>query len=71
MLAHRRCAIGELLDHGKALGQIRKDVNNDIVADLLYGAYAARLITGHGALDRKFAEQLVAHMRGGIETRKG
>ncbi len=69
MLSQRRVALGKLLDHGKAMGQIRPDINNEIVADLVYGAFATRIITDHGRLDRIFAEQIIATLRGGIEAK--
>jgi AcrR family transcriptional regulator len=62
-LAGRRRTLAEVLEHGKAIGQIRRDLDNEIVADILYGAYSARLITGHAPLDRAFAEKLIETLR--------
>jgi hypothetical protein len=67
-LAGRRKTLSEVLDHGKAIGQIRRDIENEIVADLLYGAFSARLITGHAPLDRVFAERLIATLRPALEV---
>lgn len=62
-LAGRRKSMFEVFEHGKATGQIRKDLDNDLFGDLIYGAFSARLMTGHAPIDRTFAEQLVGALR--------
>ena len=65
-LARRRNVVHTLISHGKALGQIRHDLDSEIAADLLYGAFSSRLITGHAPLDRQFAEIVVATLKAGF-----
>jgi len=62
-LAGRRKAMFEVFEHGKAIGQMRRDLDNDLFADMIYGAFSARLMTGHAPIDRAFAEQLVNALR--------
>jgi AcrR family transcriptional regulator len=44
----------------KQRGQIRADVDDDIVLDLIFAPLWIRLLVGHGALDDSLAEKLVA-----------
>jgi hypothetical protein len=62
-LAGRRKSMVEVFEHGKTVGQIRRDLDNELFADLFYGAFSARMMTGHAPIDRAFAEQLVAALR--------
>lgn len=62
-LASRRKTMFEVFEHGKAIGQVRRDLDNELFADLIYGAFSARVMTGHAPIDRTFAEQLVGALR--------
>jgi AcrR family transcriptional regulator len=70
-LAKRREAIAAILRHGQVMGQIRVDIDLVVACDLIYGAFSARLIHNAYPLDAAFAAAIVAHLRGGFETRRG
>ena len=60
----RRALMRQALDHGVALGQIRRDADLDLVLDVIYGAFWYRLLSGTSApLDQAFAEALVEVVR--------
>jgi AcrR family transcriptional regulator len=65
-LQPRREAMKVILRHGQALGQIRRDLDLEVACDLVYGAFAARLIHGALPLDATFARDLVATLRAGF-----
>jgi AcrR family transcriptional regulator len=52
----RRNAAKAVLQRAIALGEIRADVDLDIVVDALYGPIFHRLLLGHARLDAAFAE---------------
>ena len=62
-LANRRKSLFEVFEHGKAIGQVRADLDHELFADLIHGAFTARLMTCHAPIDRAFAEKLVAALR--------
>jgi hypothetical protein len=53
---------------GIARGEIRSDVDGEIVLDLIYGPVVFRLLTGHGVLNDKQAEAIVATVFSGIKA---
>ena len=63
----RREAVFELLKIGQARGEIRADVNFEIVADALYGPLIHRLTTGHAPLDSTFVRGLVKELFRGLK----
>jgi AcrR family transcriptional regulator len=65
-LAKRRAALRAILVHGQSLGQVRGDLDLDVACDLLYGAFAARLINGVLPLDDQFAAAIVATLHQGF-----
>lgn len=62
-LAGRRRSMFEVFEHGKAMGQMRSDLDNELFADIIHGAFSSRMMTGHAPVDRAFAEQLVAALK--------
>ena len=67
--AERRRAITRLvLERAVRRGEVRADVDLDLVIDLLGGATTFRLLQGHAPLNRKFAENLVALVLAGAGT---
>jgi hypothetical protein len=55
----RRRELYEMLDRAAARGELRPDVDYDVVADLLYGPlYSRRFITGQ-TIDLELADQVV------------
>lgn len=60
----RRNLMRQVLDHGIALGQIRRDVDLDLVLDVIYGAFWYRLLSGTSSpLDPAFAASLIELVR--------
>jgi AcrR family transcriptional regulator len=60
----RRNLMRQALDHGVALGQIRRDADLDLVLDVIYGAFWYRLLSGTTApLDPAFAHALIELVR--------
>ena len=60
----RRNLMRQVLDHGIALGQVRRDVDLELVLDVIYGAFWYRLLSGTTApLDSTFASNLVEMVR--------
>jgi AcrR family transcriptional regulator len=60
-VASRRTIFRQLIRHGIALGQMRADVDVEMVIDLLNGAFWYRLLSGaEDEIDDAFAERLVA-----------
>jgi AcrR family transcriptional regulator len=68
-LSKRREAIKVILVHGQKLGQIRPDLDLEVACDLLYGAFAARLINGVLPLDTAFAAGIIETLRPGFSVR--
>lgn len=58
----RRTAGKALLTIGKARGEIRPDIDDDILLDFVFGAIWYRLLLGHAPLDRAFAKRLLRSM---------
>ena len=50
-------------------GELRRDIDIDLVIDALGGATTFRLLQGHAPLSRKFAESLVDLVLRGIRRR--
>lgn len=60
----RRTLMRQALDHGIALGQIRREADLELVLDVIYGAFWYRLLSGTAApLDAAFAHALVEIVR--------
>ena len=63
-VATRRTLMRQALEHGMALGQVRTDVDLELVLDVIYGAFWYRLLSGTQApLDAAFAKALVEVVR--------
>ncbi|HTA14772.1 MAG TPA: TetR/AcrR family transcriptional regulator [Solirubrobacteraceae bacterium] len=57
-LAQRRAVMVELLQRARTRGEIRSDVDLELVTELFFGALWYRLLAGSGTLDRRFADQI-------------
>jgi AcrR family transcriptional regulator len=55
----RRAATMEILKRGVARGEIARDADLELMADMLFGPVWFRLLVQHGKLDTRFASQLV------------
>lgn len=62
----RRDAARVMWQRGILRGEIRKDVDSEIVLDLIYGPMIFRLLAGHGSLAKHDSEAMVAAVFGGI-----
>jgi AcrR family transcriptional regulator len=62
----RRDAARVMWQRGVLRGDIRKELDSEIVLDLIYGPMIFRLLAGHGSLCRHDAEAMVASVFAGI-----
>jgi len=67
--APRRQLSHDRLKRGIALGQIREDLDHEIVLDAIYGPLWTRLLIGHLAMAPSDAGRIVNAIWPGIETR--
>lgn len=68
-LATRRTAGRERLNAARRAGQLRHDVDLDVLLDVLYAPIYYRLLSGHASLDDRLADRLVDIALGGASTR--
>lgn len=66
----RRDAARVMWRRGVDRGELRDDVDSDIVLDLIYGPMVFRLLAGHGSLSDSESEALVRAIFGGIRRCK-
>jgi AcrR family transcriptional regulator len=52
-------------------GEIREEIDSEIVLDLIYGPMVFRLLAGHGSLSDRESEAIVAAAFGGLRRSKG
>jgi len=64
----RRDDVRVMWQRGVDRGDIRSDVDGDIVLDLIYGAIIFRLLTGHAPLNDRQAEAIVMTAFRGLQT---
>jgi Tetracyclin repressor-like, C-terminal domain len=67
-LTARRETVRIIWERGIERGDIRSDLDCELVIDLLYGPVFWRLLTGYGALDDQQAEAIVAAVFAGIHN---
>lgn len=68
----RRQVTRTILERGIARGELRKDLNLELVIDGIYGPVWYRMLLKHAPLDNNFAEELVHFLMLGIQaTNKG
>jgi AcrR family transcriptional regulator len=65
-LSLRRDAARVMWQRGVDRGEIRDDFDSDMVLDLIYGPLVFRLLAGHGPLNDREAEVVVAAVFGGV-----
>jgi AcrR family transcriptional regulator len=58
-LEPRRSAAKQVLQRGIEQGELRADIDLDVVVDALYGPLFHRMLTGHAALSDAFVHDLV------------
>jgi len=59
----------QVLERGRARGELRPDADLDVMSDLLFGALWYRLLVQHAKLDSRFAKQLVGSVLDGFGVR--
>jgi len=62
----RRDAARVMWQRGVERGEIRKEIDSEIVLDLIYGPMIFRLLAGHGSLSEQESEAMVEAVFGGI-----
>lgn len=65
-ISSRRAMLIALLQRGAARGELQKDADLELLADLCYGPIWYRLLNDHASLDEPFVQAITAHiiMRG-------
>jgi len=69
-LMRRRQAIKEILEKGVTRGELKPDVDLELLIDLLFGPMWYRLLNQHEKLDASFARQLVSVVLEGAALRR-
>jgi hypothetical protein len=69
LLEHRRSIVYAILDRGIERGEIRPDIDRDVVGDLLAGPVVMRILITGGSVAPKFVREAVDTVLGGIGTR--
>ena len=64
----RRAALRSILVRGQDRGELRKDLDLELLIDGFYGPMWYRLLNGHAPLDRRFAEHLTAQLLAGAHA---
>ncbi len=69
-LRARRNDVKIMWKRGVTRGEIRKNVDVEIVLDLIYGPVIYRLLAGHGPLNSPQAEAMVSAVFGGLRSER-
>jgi AcrR family transcriptional regulator len=70
LLEHRRSIVYAILDRGIERGEIRSDIDHEVVGDLLGGPVVMRILLTGGSVAPKFVREAVDTVLGGIGTRR-
>lgn len=65
----RRAATKAVIGRAIQRGQVRPDLDPDVVLDQIYGAVYFRVMIGHQALRKELASELVNNVLDGVRTR--
>jgi AcrR family transcriptional regulator len=57
-IARRRQVLLEILQRGVTRGEVRTQMDFELIIDMIYGPMWYRLLNQHGPLDKAFADQL-------------
>jgi AcrR family transcriptional regulator len=68
-LKPRREAVRAIFDRGAKRGEIDKDLDRELVLDLIYGTAIYRMIVGHAQLDSKLADRMVSILFEGLGSK--
>jgi AcrR family transcriptional regulator len=61
-LTKRREFSREVIERAQASGEFRRDINPDLLIDMIYGPIYYRLLVRHQKLDERFGNELVDHI---------
>lgn len=64
----RRAYSRELIERAQAAGEFRKDIDPELLIDMIYAPIYYRLLIRHGKLDRRFGDELVDHVMAYVRT---
>lgn len=64
----RRAAVAELLTHGIARGELRADIDTQLVLDMMFGPLWYRLLLRNAPLDDRFAKASIDHVMAVIRS---
>ena len=67
----RRDTARVMWQRGVDRGEIREEIDSEIVLDLIYGPMIFRLLAGHGSLSDRDSEAVVEAVFGGVRRRNG
>ncbi len=65
-LKPRREAVGVIFDRGVKRGEIGRNVDRELVLDLIYGPAILRLLVGHAPLDRRASDAMISTLFAGL-----
>jgi AcrR family transcriptional regulator len=68
-LKPRREAAGVVFDRGVERGEIDKNLNRELVLDLIYAPAIYRMIVGHAPLESRLADEMVSILFEGFERK--
>jgi AcrR family transcriptional regulator len=67
-LKPRREVVGVIFDRGVMRGEIKQNLDRELVLDMIYGPAILRLMVGHFPLDRVFTDALISALFQGLES---
>jgi AcrR family transcriptional regulator len=65
----RREQTGVIFDRGVERGEIDRNLDRELVLDLIYGSAVYRIMVGHNPLDREVADRIISILFGGLDNR--
>ena len=66
----RRCLAKEVLQRAIRQGELGKEIDTEVVVDMLYGPVFHRMLAGHAPIDDAFVDSLLTTLLDGIATVK-
>ncbi len=67
-LLRRRSTARELVERGKATGELDPNLDTDLICDMIYGPVYYRLLIGHLPLDDAFVKTLIQQVLGVLQA---
>jgi len=60
-LSKRRACVTEVIERAQASGEFRKDIDPQVLIDMIFGPIYYRRLVRHLKLDQRFADEVVRH----------